>query len=307
MKNVLNITDIESLSKVSEVISHSQQDYIFSHFKIQNRIMGKAEEIFRFDGLTVLLVIKGSLRLSINSTPIQLETNSLTVVRTNDVIVVDRQNSDGADVYTLFLSSAFLRGINIDINIIQPSSLIDSDPIMRFNRAQKKLLLHYLMLLHACALSNYGDSNRLGVISRSIGRNLVVAFLYQIAYIREKELMNVANELNLPLQRTRKLNYVHGFLRILSDNFRQERNVAFYADKLCISAKYLSMLVKDATGQSAANIIDRYVITEAKNMLRYSSDTIQQIAYKLNFPNQSAFGKYFKHMTGQSPTTFRSC
>ena len=50
------------------------------------------------------------------------------------------------------------------------------------------------------------------------------------------------------------------------------------------------------------------MILEAKNLLRYSGRNVQQVAYELNFPNQSAFGKYFKHITGMSPTEFqRKC
>ena len=81
--------------------------------------------------------------------------------------------------------------------------------------------------------------------------------------------------------------------------------MAFYADKLFISPKYLSLLVKEATGRSAANWIDEYVIMEAKNMLRFSGRNIQQVTYDLNFPNQSSFGKYFKHLTGMSSTQYQ--
>ena len=81
--------------------------------------------------------------------------------------------------------------------------------------------------------------------------------------------------------------------------------MAFYASQLYITPKYLSLLIKEATGRSAAEWIDEFVIMEAKNMLRFSGKNVQQVAYDLNFPNQSAFGKYFKHLTGMSPTRFQ--
>ena len=52
-------------------------------------------------------------------------------------------------------------------------------------------------------------------------------------------------------------------------------------------------------------MIDEFVILEAKNLLRFSGKNIQQIAYELNFPNQSSFGKYFKHLTGMSPSEYQ--
>ena len=83
------------------------------------------------------------------------------------------------------------------------------------------------------------------------------------------------------------------------------RSVAFYAGKLFISPKYLSLIIKESTGKSATDVIDSYVVLEAKNLLRFSGKNIQQVAYELNFPNQSSFGKYFKHLTGMSPSEYQ--
>lgn len=104
---------------------------------------------------------------------------------------------------------------------------------------------------------------------------------------------------------SRKLNYVQTFLRLVRTHHKRERAIGFYADKMFISPKYLSLIIKEATGRSAAEWIDQYVLQEAKNLLRYSGKNVQQIAYELNFTNQSSFGKYFKHLTGVSPTQFQ--
>ncbi|MFG6396731.1 MAG: helix-turn-helix domain-containing protein, partial [Muribaculaceae bacterium] len=105
---------------------------------------------------------------------------------------------------------------------------------------------------------------------------------------------------------SRKLAYVRTFLRLVRNNHRQERAIGFYADQMFISPKYLSLIIKEATGRSAAEWIDQYVIQEAKNLLKYSGKNVQQVAYELNFSNQSSFGKYFKHLTGLSPTQFQN-
>ena len=80
--------------------------------------------------------------------------------------------------------------------------------------------------------------------------------------------------------------------------------MSFYAQQLYITTKYLSNIVKEATGRSAAQWIDEFVILEAKNLLRFSGKTIKQVSYELNFSNQSAFGKYFKLITGMSPSEY---
>lgn len=82
--------------------------------------------------------------------------------------------------------------------------------------------------------------------------------------------------------------------------------MGFYADQLHITPKYLSSVIKEVSGRSAVEWIDRYVILEAKALLRYSGLSIQEIAYELNFSTQSFFGKYFKHHTGMSPSEYKS-
>ena len=98
----------------------------------------------------------------------------------------------------------------------------------------------------------------------------------------------------------------YSFICIVEENFRTERSVSFYADKLCISPKHLSATIKEASGRTASEWIDSYVILEAKTLLRNTGLTIQEVSTKLNFTNQSFFGKYFKHLTGQSPRAFHS-
>ncbi|WP_288736647.1 helix-turn-helix domain-containing protein, partial [uncultured Parabacteroides sp.] len=95
------------------------------------------------------------------------------------------------------------------------------------------------------------------------------------------------------------------FMQTVLENYKQERSVAFYADKLCVTAKYLSLISKEVSGQPAGNWIDEYVILEAKTLLKSSQMSIQEIADSLNFANQSFFGKYFKHHTGISPKEYR--
>lgn len=95
------------------------------------------------------------------------------------------------------------------------------------------------------------------------------------------------------------------FVAEVMQNFKKERSVSFYAERLFVTPKHLSAVVKEITSHTAGELIDHYVIMEAKVMLAESALTIQEIANKLNFANQSFFGKYFKHLTGYSPSEFR--
>lgn len=96
------------------------------------------------------------------------------------------------------------------------------------------------------------------------------------------------------------------FISLVQKNFKEERFLDFYANELSITPKHLSRTVKSQTGFTAVEWIERYVILEAKVMLKSSNMTIQQIADELNFPSQSFFGKYFKKNIGVSPKEYRN-
>lgn len=94
-------------------------------------------------------------------------------------------------------------------------------------------------------------------------------------------------------------------MALLQQYNKRERNVSFYARQLNITPKYLSSVVKEVSGKTAARWIDESVILEAKALLKYSGLSIQEIAYQLNFSTQSFFGKYFKQHTGTSPSRYK--
>ena len=95
------------------------------------------------------------------------------------------------------------------------------------------------------------------------------------------------------------------FLQCVHKNYREHREVGFYATQLGLSLKYMSHVIYEKTGRHPSKWIKDYVILEAKTMLRSGNYSIQQIADELHFPNQSFFGKYFKEAVGVSPKKWK--
>ena len=104
---------------------------------------------------------------------------------------------------------------------------------------------------------------------------------------------------------SRKEEHFIDFLSILKENCKNQRNVKFYAEKLCITSQYLTSVLKEQSGKSARQWIQDALIIEAKEMLKMPYVNIKQVSYKLNFPDQSTFGKFFKKNAGISPFAFR--
>lgn len=110
-----------------------------------------------------------------------------------------------------------------------------------------------------------------------------------------------------PVSKTsRQTELFHRFVGLTHEHCTHQREVAFYADKLCISSRYLSTIVRNIAHSSVKAFIDRAVVLEIKMLLQGSDLSVQEIAYRLRFPDQSYLGRYFKHHTGLSPTQFRN-
>lgn len=98
----------------------------------------------------------------------------------------------------------------------------------------------------------------------------------------------------------------HRFMELVRENCPIHRDMEFYADALCLSAKHVNLAVRTVTGVNAMKWIERYTVLKAKSLLKTTSLSVSEISDRLNFPTPSDFGKYFKKFTGFSPKAFRT-
>lgn len=96
------------------------------------------------------------------------------------------------------------------------------------------------------------------------------------------------------------------FLNLVNKHGAKERSLAFYADHMCLTERYLGTAVRNASGQTAKTWIDRAAITAAKVMLRHSNKPVSQIADEMMFANASFFSKYFRRLEGMTPGCYRT-
>ena len=139
-----------------------------------------------------------------------------------------------------------------------------------------------------------------GTYRRKVIQGLLQSELYEILSIYKNRYKFVAS------RRSHNEDIFYNFVTLVESDFRQNRTVKYYADRMYITPKHLTTVVKQVSGRTASDWIDNFVILAAKVMLRSSSNTIQEISTMLNFANQSFFGKYFKQRVGLSPSEFRN-
>lgn len=134
---------------------------------------------------------------------------------------------------------------------------------------------------------------------RDMVRSLISALFHQINIYRMREISEESGRL------TRQEEVFNRFLSLVNKYAISERSVVFYADRLYLTPRYLSTLIKQTSGRTVMNWVNEAVVQEAKLLLRHSDKLVYQIADELNFPNASFFCKYFRRLTGKTPYEYR--
>ena len=109
---------------------------------------------------------------------------------------------------------------------------------------------------------------------------------------------------SLAATRSREQTIFDRFIQLVNQHCREEHKISYYADRMCLTERYLGTVVRQTSGTTAKDWIDRALITQAKVLLRHSNHSVLQISEELNFPNPAFFSKYFKRLTGITPSEF---
>ena len=256
----------------------------------------------RFDGYIIFFLKKGHLRADVNLNTYDIEEHSLLISVPGHIIrVADYREERVKDIDLTFvlISREFMSGIRIDfLKVFQDSMKLLDNPCIQLDDFQIDIADDYFKLARKIISSPLSKK-------REIIGSLLTSLTYMSADIlarRIDDARRMGKEKN-----SARLNLVfEQFIALVNEYHNSERGMAFYAEKMCLTPKYLSKLIKQASGRSAPEWIDSFVILEAKNMLKYSGMTIKEIVYNLHFPNQSVFYKFFKAHTGMTPSEYRN-
>ena len=251
----------------------------------------------RFDGLYIGVREKGKAKFSINLKEFEVGVNDLVICSPGDLVQATMQ--DGTHLtQSMMVSSNFLKEMYISLNSFMPFFASQKDhPIFHLTDEEVQELKAYFMLV-------MDNVERDDYFRTDITKRLLAAYLYKLGSILYRHRPELQEEAAKPLKREEIL--FKEFIRLVSEHHRKERRVDFYAERLFLSPKHFSTVIKKVSGKTAGQWIDDYVILEAKTLLKYSAMSIQEVAYYMNFPNPSFFGKYFRHHTGMSPSEYKA-
>jgi AraC-like DNA-binding protein len=246
---------------------------------------------FKMDMSAVVICTKGCATGHINLKRYVSQAPCITVLLRGQILQYEHISEDFSGFF-IIMSEQFTN--NLMVNMQERLSLnfasVNNPCLSLSTRELESLLDYYEMLKKTWQIEDL-------FARREMVKHLLLAFYYALTY--QSHIFSGS-----------ELQSNHGilldrFMNLVKENFREQREVGFYANKLCLTPKYLSKVIRDNSGSSAGEWINNYVVLEAKALLKSTNMTIQQISEELNFPSQSFFGKHFKRCTGMSPSEYR--
>jgi AraC-like DNA-binding protein len=288
----MNINTIDRIPSTSSIAAYIDNIAVFDSLNEVKGLMLPA----KIDFILSILCEKGSLTISYDSVTRTMTERMLMVMKPGHVLQKYKASDD-------FRGHFIVVGTKLLGNTIPALSKVlpcffhyKDNPIITLNQEDMASQTELRTLLKHKAYNN-GH-----IHSGAVVHALLEALFYETLGMYSKYSPVEAT----PPSMRRRDSLLYSFIKAVEEHFREERSVAFYADYLCVTPKHLSATVKEASGRTAGEWIDSFVIIEAKMLLRNTGLTVQEVSTQLNFPNQSFFGKYFKHLTGISPREYRS-
>lgn len=243
-----------------------------------------------FAGIGICL--EGECHVVIHTQHYRLQKGDMCLILPGVMLHVARKSKDFT-AYTMAITQEFFDRINLSSTASLYLSIRESPCLPLTGKERDKFIL-------LCDKLKEVDKHRKHPYRYEISLSISTAILYEIAAVyHEKPALQ-------SLSSSRKNELFMKFRQLVAIHYGENRKIAFYADKLCISEHYLSIIAKQISGLSASACIEQVVVANAKSLLVSTGMTIQQVADRLNFPNASFFSKYFKRITGQTPKEYRN-
>ena len=247
----------------------------------------KINKPFKIKFSMLLLCMGGEMNISLNLKQFTLQPQKLILIPEG---TIGDKVTLSSDLQLIMI--AFSNAPRILYSNIKPSgdiiSALNSGPILSLTETETMTVKSIYDIMRS-RLTQPGFP-----AARELTVNAIrLIFSYVFPHLFENRPLNTDNSL------------LDSFLRLIEKHALKNRSIHFYADKLSVTPRHLSRVILRTSGKPIKQWIRERIILEAKVLLNEPQLTVQQISDTLGFPNQSAFGTYFKKSTSLSPLTYR--
>lgn len=242
----------------------------------------------------VIIVFSGSMHYRINLEELWAYSNDLITVQKGAIGEFLHSSPDLQVAVIAFSNELFHMNDHLEV-AMKMQQMLYENPVKHLSGESLKEIRMVYELMKNKIIENDNP------FRKEILQGYVRALMYTILH----KLLETLQQVPAYIQNNRQHEIYMQFIREVQRNYQKERSVAYYADRLCITPKYLSQTVQKASGRLAGEWISEYVILEAKALIKSHCYTIQQISEMLHFPNPSFFGRYFKKKVGCTPKAYQ--
>lgn len=308
MKN--NVKDIPRYSLKNFRKIHRQEEETSSSFgynklNVENRIEGF--ELYSSEGLIgsvgplksefyrVSITVTGSLDMQIGLDHYQHKPKTVAFTFPNQIFSKNNISKDASGYYLLF-DTNFLNDIVPSVRIADdfPFFNISGTPVFQISDKEMELIFSFLTRI---------DNEIQG---RKSGREKAVKMYLYLLLLEAKRSYERQHLNHADIHLSDNYKLANRFRKLVAQHYLSKRRVSDYAQILGVSANHLNKTVKENTGQTASESIREMLLQEAKSLLRYTDNSIAEIAYKLEFSDPASFNRFFKAMMKETPLRFRS-
>lgn len=292
-------SEIMSMNKQSELLADTKANNMTSYSDDYVAFFDSTERIVsvrktHIDALLVGLCQQGNATFTINGRNYSIMAGDLVVLLPGMTIEIFSTSDDiSGRCFSLAKDYIYkLAQINVGDAWNAMVALRDS-PVFHLQRDEAQAFcIYYDLILSRLNLKQYRYKSKLIEM-------LMTAFVYDFHRLLDRSF----TQPETPRRSAEKV--FREFITLLSDTYPRPRVVAYYADKLCLTSKYLSAVCKQVSGQTAAKLITQFVVNDIRRLLDETEKSMKEISNELDFPNPSFFGTYVRKNLGISPRQFR--
>ncbi|MDR1544543.1 MAG: helix-turn-helix domain-containing protein [Prevotellaceae bacterium] len=247
---------------------------------------------FRSNEAIMLVCVCGCMKAKLATRNFTLEKNAVLTILPKQIFEITEFSSDFNSIVFIMKTSfwnkkdSFLEAMELQQHFFNEGGMKLPESNM------KEIITIYRLIKDKIAEK--------GLFSRQIIQQYIYVLFYNVYALLQQK--NIQERTEKPPTKE----YVFGqFIRLVERNYKEQHEIGFYADKLNLTGKYLSALIRSASGKTAAQWIREHLIMEARTLLKSGKMSIQQVSNELNFYDQSHFGVFFKKYVGCSPREYQ--
>lgn len=292
MKTIQLITLSSLHALISGTEGKNDDVLVFDNFDGPNEYIEKTNHRMKFDFNLSLFVLNGSLTVRIGHEEVTLKPYDWTTILSGKIYETVHVSKDAKIAVTCAHDGFFNLNQEAYKAIDFYNSLLN-EPIISLSDDNA---WEYLNAYRSLKKYQHDSDNKCKAELQKSFCN--ITFLILCSELLKRDMTEK--------QRSNRREAIYqSFLQNIEKHYRNERSVKFYANKLCLTPKYLSSVIHQMSGKHASEWLDDFIILEIKALLKTTTMPVQQIAYELNFSTPAHFGKFFKRITGVSPKRYR--